>query len=211
MAVTLIDIDQTDPEVQFITSDGLNVANFVPPKGLWTLGDFETDFPSKLLTGRIAAIIRQPDEAADSEPLEPPENPKFADPEAIIEVDDPWEVDVRWELTGRAACFIRGEWRVKLYLESLGDDALDRESKYPIVIPVDGRADSYHAQFKIRPDLLKVEDDEGTPFQLTVAVVMMVNCGPEQRLVPGPVIGKVNLPLIQCFREVTEAFTEVAS
>ena len=188
-------------------SDGLHVSDFVSPKGLWTLGDFETDFPPNLLRGRIAAIIRQPEPAA-IEPPEPREDPKVGDPEAIIEVDDSWEVDVRWELLGKAACFIKGAWRVKLYLESLGDDALDREAKYPHDILLDGRTDTYHAQFKIAPNLLRVEADEGTPFQLTVAVIMMVNCGPEQKLVPGPVIGKVNLPLIQAFTEVVEAFTE---
>ena len=172
-------------------SDGKLVADFVPPKGRWTLGDMETDFPLSLLHTSIAAIILQP------EPGEPP-----GDPEAIIEVNNPWEVDVRWEFNGRAACFINGVWRVKLFLESLGEDELDRESKYPHDIPVDGRPDSYHVQFKIAPNLLDVEPDEGTPFQLTVAVILMVHCGPNRSLVPGPVIGKVNLPLIQAFREV---------
>jgi hypothetical protein len=183
-------------------SDGLHVANFVSPKGLWTLGDFETDFPPKLLVGRIAAIVLQPGELAIVEPPEPPEPPFPGDPEAIIEVNNAWEVDVRWELLGRAACFISGVWRVKLFLESLGDDALDREARYPHDIPFDARTDTYHVQFKIRPDQLLVEADEGTPFQLTVAVIFMVKCGPNGSLVPGPIIGKVNLPTIQCFREV---------
>jgi len=205
---TFITIDSNDPDVKNTGSDGKHVSDFVSPNGLWTLGDFETDFPPNLLKGRIAAIIRQPDEPAVIEPPEPPEPVTPGDPEVIIEVNDPWEVDVRWELLGRAACFIKGTWRVKLYLESLGDDTLDREAKYPIVIDVDGRTDTYHAQFKLAPNLLKVEEDEGTPFQLTVAVIMMVNCGPEQKLVPGPVIAKVNLPLIQAFTEEVEAFTE---
>jgi hypothetical protein len=202
MAITLIPIDPTDPEVKFTGSDGLHVANFVPPNGLWTLGDFETDFPPKLLFGRIAAIIRQPGEPAVVEPPEPPEPPFPGDPEAIIEVNNAWEVDVRWELTGTARCFIAGVWRVKLYLESLGDDALDREARYPFDIPFDARTDTYHAQFKIRPNLLQVEAEEGSPFQLTAAVIFLVRCGPDQPLVPGPIIGKVNLPLIQAFTEV---------
>jgi hypothetical protein len=176
-------------------SDGKLVANFLPPNAEWTRGDMETDFPPSLLHTDIAAIIRQP---------EPGEAP--GDAEAIVEVNDPWEVDVRWEFNGKAACFIKGVFRVKLFLESLGDDDLDREAKYPRDIPVDGRADSYHVQFQIAPDELKVEDDEGTPFQLTVAVILMVNCGPNGSLVPGPVLGKVNLPLIQAFREVAPAF-----
>lgn len=183
-------------------SDGLHVADFVRPRGLWTLGDFETDFPPNLLQGRIAAIIRQPGEPAIVEPPEPPEPPFPGDPEAIIEVNNPWEVDVRWELLGRLRCFLAGFWRVKLFLESLGDDELDREAKYPRDISFDGRTDTYHVQFKIAPDQLKVEADEGTPFQLTVAVVFMVRCVPGQPLVPGPIIGKVNLPQIQAFREV---------
>jgi hypothetical protein len=200
LRMTDISIDPNDPGVQSIGSDGLLVANFVPPKGLWTLGDSETDFPSNLLRMRIAAIIRQPGEAPEVEPPEPPEPPTTGDPEAIIEVNDPWEVDVRWELQGKLKCFICGFWRVKLFLESLGADELDREARYPIDIPTDGRDDSYHAQFKIRPNALRVEPEEGTPFQLTVAVILMVKC--RGRLLPGPIIGKVNLPLIQAFTEV---------
>lgn len=202
MAITLIPIDPNDPDVKNIGSDGFHVTDFVFPKGLWTLGDFETDFPPKILVGRIAAIIRQPGEPAVVEPPEPPERPFPGDPEAIIEVNNPWEVDVRWELLGTARCFIHGIWRVKVYFESLGDDALDREAKYPFDIPFDARQDTYHAQFKIRPNLLQVEPDEGTPFNLTAAVIFMVRCGPDLPLVPGPIIGKVNLPPIQAFTEV---------
>lgn len=190
MAITQISVPP-DSEA----SDGKLVADFLPPKAEWTRGDMETDFPPSLLHTDIAAIVRQPEAG---------ELP--GDAETIVEVNDPWEVDVRWEFNGKAACFIRGVFRVKLFLESLGDDDLDREAKYPQDIAVDGRADTYHVQFKISPDELKVEADEGTPFQLTVAVILMVNCGPNGSLVPGPVLGKVNLPLIQAFREVTPAF-----
>jgi len=189
-------------------SDGLSVADFVAPNGLWTLGDMETDFPPNLLSARIAAIIRQPDE---SPAIEPPE-PSLGDPEAIIEVNNPWEVDVRWELVGsnnvlRLLC---GVWRVKLFLESLGCDDLDCEAKYPNDICFDGRKDSYHAQFKFDPDQLKVEADEGTPFQLTVAVIFMIQCPcpkPQTQPRPTSIIGKVNLPLIQCFREEVLLFS----
>lgn len=179
----------TDSEGQ----DGISVTGL---PATWTRGQMETDFPTTLLnTPNIAAIIRQP------EPGEP-----LSDAEAIVEVNNPWEVDVRWDFTGKAACFINGVFRVKLFLESLGDDSLDREAKYPHDIAIDGRTTSYHVQFKIGPDLLKVEEDEGTPFELTAAVILMVPCGRNGALVPGPVIGKVNLPLIQCFREVAPAF-----
>src|SRR5712692_9251665 len=114
MQPILIPIDPNDPDVQNTGSDGLNVANFIPPNALWTLGDFETDFPPNLLKGRIAAIVRQPDEPAATEPPEPVENPKVGDPEAIVEVNNAWEVDVRWECNGKVDCFITGFWRVKL-------------------------------------------------------------------------------------------------
>ncbi len=187
-------------------SDGILVENLIPPNGDWTLGDFETDFPPDQLRGSIAAIIRQP-EPAVIEPPEPRENPNVGDPEAIIEVDDPWEVDVRWELLGRAAHSIVGFWRVELFFESLGDDSFDREAKYPRDIAVDGRQDTYHVQFKIGANQLQVEADEGTPYQITVAVVLMVNSGGAPgKLVPGPAIGKVSFPLIQAFREEFPAF-----
>jgi hypothetical protein len=68
-------------------------------------------------------------------------------------------------------------------------------------VQFDGRRDTYHVQFQILADELKVERDEGTPFELTVAVVFMVKCPDDQQLRPSSIIGKVNLPLIQCFRE----------
>lgn len=202
MAITQLPIDATDPEVKNTGSDGKHVSDFVKPSGLWTLGDFETDFPASLLKGRIAAIVRQPGESPLVEPPEPPEPAFPGDPEAIVEVNNAWEVDVRWELTGRLQCFLSGFWRVRLNLESQGDDALDRQSNYPIDILYDGRSDTYHAQFKIRPNFLPVESDEGTPFKPNVAVIFMTRCGPDQRSVPGPIIGRVVLPTIQCFNEV---------
>lgn len=185
-------------------SDGFHVSDFVPQKGLWTLGDFETDFPPDILKGSIAAIIRQPDESPSVDPPVPPEPALPGDPEAIIEVNNDWEVDVRWELLGstNVTRLLCGIWRVKLFLESLGNDDLDCESRYPADICFDGRKDTYHAQFKIPANALKVEDDEGTPFQLTVAVVFLLNCPcPKPLIRPTSIIGKVNLPLIQCFRE----------
>ena len=95
--------------------------------------------------------------------------------------------------------FICGLGRTKLFLESLGADELDREAKYPVDISVDQRKDSYHAQFLIGPDMLTVEEDEGTPFQLTVTVIFMVNDG--GKLKPGPIIGYVSFPVAQFFRE----------
>ena len=169
-------------------SDGKKVSDFTPPNGNWTLGTLETDFPPGLLNGSIAAIIRQP------EPAE-----SLGDAESIIEVNNRWEVDVRWELKGRLVPYICGQWRAKLFLESMGADELDREAKYPVDIPVDQRKDSYHAQFHIGANLLHVEADEGTPFQLTVTVIFMVNDG--GTLKPGAIIGYVSFPVIQCFRE----------
>ncbi len=190
MPVTFINVPP-DAEGQ----DGISVTGL---SATWTRGQMETDFPTTLLnTPHIAAIIRQ------SEPGEAPD-----DAESIVEVNNPWEVDVRWDFTGRAVCFIKGVFRVRLYLESLGDDSLDREAKYPHDIPIDGRTSSYRVQFKIGPNLLQVEEEEGTPFQLTAAVILMVACGRDGALVPGPVIGKVNLPLIQCFKEVAPAFVQ---
>jgi hypothetical protein len=178
------------PELE--ESDGILVENLIPPKGQWTEGFMETDIPASLLHTSIAAIIRQP------EPGEP-----AGDAEAIIEVNNAWQVDVRWEFNGRAAHSIVGFWRARLYFESLGDDAFDREAKYPRDIAVDGRQDTYHVQFKIGANQLQVDADEGTPYQLTVAVVLMVNSGDApDKLVPGPAIGKVSFPLIQAFQEL---------
>lgn len=169
-------------------SDGKQVTDFLPPHGLWTAGSMETDFSSGLLNSRIAGIIRQVEVGESA-----------GEPENIVEVNRTWEVDVRWDLKGKAVPLICGEWRVKLFLESLGADELDREARYPVGIPLDQRSDSYHAQFLISANALQVEEDEGTPFQLVASVILMGKKG--DRFVPSPIIGYVTFPVAQFFRE----------
>lgn len=210
MPYKVIKIDDSDPEVKKISSDKIKVSDLGEA---WTKGQMDTDFPSIFEVREIAAIIRQPEGTKKIGP------PKLWESKTFIEVNKDWEVDVRWEVTVKSSlsCFIKGYWGVKVFFESLGDDELDREAKYPIQIDFDRRKDSYHAQFKIRafdpddpgdPDDpndpvvgLEVEPDEGTPFEVTVAVVFMAQCAGEEKARPGPIIGKVNFPIIQAFTE----------
>ncbi|MEZ4868367.1 MAG: hypothetical protein R3C14_43970 [Caldilineaceae bacterium] len=66
---------------------------------------FETVFGT-LLTGTIDTQVEDP------AGINPPAN--------IIQTDDPWDVKVDWSISGVAAPFLGGDWKVTVYVESIG-------------------------------------------------------------------------------------------
>ena len=74
---------------------------------------FETDFPSNLLSGSMYVVVSEAEHAGR--------------PARIIDSNEAWLVDVYWNLSGQAAPLIGGQWRVKIFMESLGKDSLDLE------------------------------------------------------------------------------------
>jgi hypothetical protein len=41
-------------------------------------------------------------------------------PSTIIQTDDAWQVEVKWEIDGAIAPFIGGEWEVSVFVEAIG-------------------------------------------------------------------------------------------
>ena len=66
-------------------------------------GEFEVEF-LPLLQGSIEAQVYEKGEA----------------PSRIIDINDPWFVEVNWSLTGPLQRFICGTWDVDVYMESIG-------------------------------------------------------------------------------------------
>jgi len=122
---------------------------------------FETDFPSNLLSGNMYVLVSEA------------ENP--GQPARIIDSNEAWLVDVYWYLSGQAASLLCGQWRVKIFMESLGRDSLDLE------IPPAGRPvptnpfNFYHVQFYIPPNYVRVEPTDGTPFEINVVTALIAN------------------------------------
>lgn len=146
---------------------------------------FETDFPSNLLSGNMYVLVSEAD--------------KPGQPARIIDSNEAWLVDVYWYLSGQAASLISGQWRVKIFMESLGRDNLDLE------IPPLGRPVSmnlfnfYHVQFYIPPNYVRVEPIDGTPFEINVVTALIANNGR-----PSPIVGFCSLDPILFYYEAIE-------
>lgn len=69
---------------------------------------FETPFPKFLFAGAITSLQQENGGAF---------------PETIIRTTQDWSVTVSWVTTGLATGMIAGEWRLHLYLESIGPGA----------------------------------------------------------------------------------------
>ncbi|HYT36007.1 MAG TPA: hypothetical protein VEL49_02425 [Ktedonobacteraceae bacterium] len=146
---------------------------------------FETDFPSNLLSGNMYVLVSEAD--------------KPGQPARIIDSNEAWLVDVYWYLSGQAASLICGQWRVKIFMESLGRDILDLE------IPPAGRPvpmnlfNFYHVQFYIPPNYVRVEPTDGTPFEINVVTALIANNGR-----PSPIVGFCSLDPILFYYEAIE-------
>src|SRR5512138_2910089 len=86
-----------------------NLISFYQRKGVTmpTLGFYQGQFEVEFLPylqGSIEAQVYEKGEA----------------PSRIIDINDPWFVEVNWSLTGPLQRFICGTWGVDVYLESIG-------------------------------------------------------------------------------------------
>lgn len=157
----------------------------VKARGYTTQCAFETDFPPNLLSGAIYVVVSEADA-----PYQPAK---------IIDADEAWLVDVYWFLGGQVSQLICGQWSVKIFMESMGKDDLDLE------IPANGlRVPTnpygyYHVQFYIPPNYVKVEKNDGTPFEINVATALLTTAGR-----PSPIIGFCSLGTILFFTEAME-------
>jgi hypothetical protein len=159
----------------------------IKARGFYSQCAFETDFPPYLVSGGIYVLVSEAD------------NP--GQPAHIIDSNEGWLVDVYWFLYGQATQLICGQWRVKIFMESLGGDNLDLEIP-PNGLPVPSNPNNYyHVQFYIPPNYVKVERNDGTPFVINVATALIANNGK-----PSPIIGFCSLDPILFFYEAIEIY-----
>jgi len=154
-------------------------------RAVYTQCTFETDFPSNLLSGSVYVRVSEAD--------------KPGQPARIIDSNEAWLVDVYWFLTGQAAQLICGQWRVKIFMESMGKDNLDLEIPPAGLRVPTNQYNFYHVQFYIPPNYVKVEPSDGTPFEINVVTALLANNGR-----PSPVIGYCSLGTILFFSEGIE-------
>ena len=163
---------------------------FTNPNFLY--GNVETDL-GRLLTGRMVAMMAEADD-------------NF--PSRIIDANLPWKVQVYWQLSGALSSMICGKWCVRLFLESLGEDALDREFSRPLIDLNPCGNGLYYTEFLIPGNEIKVEEC-GTPFQPTVTITYLTPCRirldkeetDHRAYRPGPIAGLVTFPITQFFYE----------
>jgi hypothetical protein len=155
-------------------------------QGFTPLCAFETDFPSSLLSGGIYVRVSEAEHPGQAA--------------RIIDSNEAWLVDVYWNLSGQAAQLISGQWRVKIFMESLGRDTLDREIP-PFGLPVSTNPFSsyYHVQFYIPPNYVRVEPIDGTPYEINVVTALLANNGR-----PSPIVGFCSLDPILFYYEAIE-------
>lgn len=152
-------------------------------RGFTTRCEFETDFAPNLLTGAMFVLVSEVDE-----PFQPTR---------IIDSNEDWLIDIVWFLQGKAVSLLCGrEWRLKIFMESMGKDNLDLE--IPLSVPVNANQ-FYFIQLRIPGDFVKVEPGDGTPFNINVATTLLDNNGRTS-----PIVGFCSLDTILFFREEDE-------
>lgn len=152
-------------------------------------GDFNTGFDHSFLNGKIAAIICE----LNGELLG-----------SIVDADEPFYVDVAWQLQGHLASMICGKWSVKLYFESLtsntdfmipGDEGL---------IDLNPCGDGYYkARITIPANKVSEEQSAG-PYQAIVVLQYYKLCkikhgSDDTAFMPGPLAAIVTLPIMEFY------------
>lgn len=159
-------------------------------------GDFEVEFPP-FLTGTIDARVYE----------------KGEHPSRIIDINDPWVVEVEWTLTGPLQRFICGSWSVDVYMESIGpgpefelpDEGVEN-------IPLNPTGDGhYHAQFNVPAGFIKTHVENwleelgeggGLIGERETDIVYKMVCTVTYKDVggqPGPIAGFVEMPMLQFY------------
>jgi len=157
-------------------------------------GEFEVEF-LPLLQGSIEAQVYEKGEA----------------PSRIIDINDPWFVEVNWSLTGPLQRFICGTWDVDVYMESIGKGPeLELPDEAFEAIPLNSKNGHYHVKFAVPAGFIKthVESwrEEGTeggfiPEREADIVYKMVATVTykDQYGTPGPIAGFVEFPMLQFY------------
>ena len=156
------------------------------------------EISSNVLSGRVSALVRVADAYAGT---------------YVIDADDPWYVDVHWDVTGQLAPMVCGKFCVRIILENLGPGGDDFEQEIPRMIEMKPCQFKYDTTIQV-PAYRVQEEWCGTPYQAVVIVTYLTNCptsryreyGAEdsRSYKPGPWIGTVQLPLMTFFKDLVE-------
>jgi len=160
-------------------------------------GDFEVEF-LPYLHGTIEAKVSEVGE----------------NPSRILDIHDPWYVQVDWTLTGPLSRFVCGSWSVDVYMESIGrgpefelpDDKVDNIPLQP------GGSGNYSARIDVPGDFIKTHletykeelKEGGNPLsrERETDIVYKMVCtvtykDPSGK--PGPIAGFVEMPMLQFY------------
>jgi hypothetical protein len=132
-------------------------------------------------------------------------------PSRILDIHDPWNIDVKWKLSGPTARFICGTFAVDAYMESIGrgpEFELPDDAKELAEISLQPNpTNEYSATFKVPADYIRtaVENDPGhrperesdIVYKLVVTVTYKDPCGR-----PGPIAGFVEYPMLQFYYDL---------
>ena len=100
------------------------------------------------------------------------------DPTSIIQIDQPWYVDVEWTLKGHLRRHLCGKWCVRVHLESIGggkEYSLPEHCQYFDMNPCD-RDGVYRHRINVAPYTIKPEDC-GTVYLVAVTLTSLDACG----------------------------------
>jgi hypothetical protein len=148
-----------------------------------TTGEFEVEFPSNLLAGIITAEVYEDGEA----------------PSRILDIEDGWNVDIHWELTGPVFPMIDGTWHVDGYMESMGPGDEFELPNEPAPISVNPNpTHKYDAHFHIPAGTVNPAPGENDiVYKLVVTVTYFNTWG-----VPGPMAGFVEVPMLHFYKDL---------
>lgn len=157
-------------------------------------GEFEVEFPP-LLSGEIGALVYEEGET----------------PSRIIDINDPWYVEVDWQLSGPLQRFICGTWDVDVYLESIGPGPeLELPDEAYEAIPVNSKNGHYHVTIPVPAGFIQTyvenwweERKEGgflPEREADIAYKMVATVTyKDQYGRPGPIAGFVEFPVLQFY------------
>jgi len=171
--------------------------------GNWILGEMETDLTPGSLDAYIVARMGEtnPDPGAGNK--------------KIIDSNEPWQAEVYWLLVGSLNPFLCGKFGVRLYLETLGKNDIDKEFNCDQGLidfsPSASGFSLYHATFTLKGGEVKPEH-LGTPFQPVVTVTVLTSFmrGPgldpkdDRSYYTGPITGFVPFPITEFLKEEIE-------
>jgi hypothetical protein len=78
---------------------------------------------------------------------------------SLLEVDDPFDVELSWELTGAATTVVGGSWVVTLYSNDIdGEGLMNGRIAGPAIVPITGGVAplEFKHLFQVKPPTVKV-------------------------------------------------------